>query len=75
MEKNKITRTNKFLKQYRKLLKTNDFKEEDFIKVLEWLTYNEELPPKYKNHLLQPKIMRNMGMSYSTRYFIRIYFW
>lgn len=72
MKNYKIQRTNIFLKQYAKLLKQNNFKEEEFIKVLKHLSNNKILPPKYKNHLLNPKNKRNMGMSYTTRYFIII---
>lgn len=64
-----IKRTNKFTKQYSKMLKQNNFKEEEFINVLKLLANNELLPPKYKNHLLNPKSNRYMGMPCSARYF------
>lgn len=70
--KYKIKRTNKFTIQYAKLLKQNNFKEEEFIKVLELLIHNQPLPLKYHNHLLNPKSKRNLGMSHTTRYIIRI---
>ena len=70
--KYKIKRTNKFTKQYAKMLKQKEFKEDEFIKVLGLLANDEVLPPKYKNHLLTPKSKRYMGMSYTTRYIIRI---
>ena len=60
-----IIRTNKFVKQYAKILKQKDFKETEFIKVLNVLSNNDLLPPKYKNHLLIPKSKRYMGMSYT----------
>ena len=63
--KYKIERTNKFIKQYEKILKQNEFKEEEFIKVLKMLSNDELLPTKYRNHLLSPKIKRYLGMSYS----------
>ncbi len=63
--KYKIERTNKFIKQYAKILNKKEFKEEEFIKVLSILANNEVLPVKYKNHLLNPKNKRNMGMSYT----------
>ena len=66
--KYKIERTNKFTKQYAKMLKQKEFKEEEFIKVLGLLANDEVLPPKYKNHLLNPKSKRYMGMSYITRH-------
>lgn len=62
----KIERTNKFIKQYAKMLKQNIFKEDEFIKVLKLLANNEVLPPKNKNHLLSPKSNRYMGMPYTT---------
>lgn len=70
--KYRIERTNKFIKQYGKILKQNNFKEEEFIKVLKMLTNNEILPRKYNNHLLEPKSKRNMGMPYTARYTSRI---
>ena len=53
--KYKIERTNKFTKQYAKILKQKEFKEDEFVKVLKLLTNNDVLPEKYKNHLLNPK--------------------
>ena len=70
--KYKIERTNKFTKQYAKIYKQKNFKEDEFIKVLKMLINNEVLPPKYRNHLLNPKNKRCLGMSYSTRCVIRI---
>ena len=64
--KYKIVRTNKFIKQYAKMLKQNNFKEEEFIIVLKLLANNEVLPPKNMNHLLNPKSNRYMGMSYTA---------
>ena len=52
-----IEKTNKFAKQYAKVLKQKEFKEEEFIKVLTLLANDEILPPKYKNHLLKVLIM------------------
>lgn len=63
--KYKIERTNKFIKQYAKILNKKEFKEEEFIKVLSILANNEVLPVKYKNHLLNPKNKRSMGMPYT----------
>lgn len=72
MVKYKIERTKKFTKQYAKMLKQKNFKEDEFVKVLKMLADNELLPAKYHNHLLEPKKNRNMGMSYSARCVIRI---
>lgn len=67
-----IQYTNKFKKQYNKLLKNPNFKKEAFETVFEYLSNGEQLPEKYRNHLLIPKSERNMGMSCSTRCIIRI---
>ncbi len=63
--KYEIKRTNKFIKQYSKILNQKEFKEDEFIKVLSILSNNEVLPAKYKNHLLNPKSKRHLGMSYT----------
>lgn len=70
--KYKIKRTNKFIKQYSKILQQKNFKEDEFITVLQMLSNNILLPPKYKNHLLQPKSTRYMGMPYSAWCFVRV---
>lgn len=66
-----IQRTNKFKKSYAKLMKQQNYKKfkEEFEKVIEILSNNELLPSKYRNHLLEPKSKRYMGMSYITRCF------
>lgn len=58
--------TNKFKKNYEKMLKQASFKNEEFEKVIEILSNNELLPAKYNNHLLRPHSKRYMGMSYTT---------
>lgn len=67
-----IQYTNKFKKQYNKLLKNPNFKKTELEKVLEYLANNEQLPEKYRNHLLTPKSERSLGMSYTTRCIIRV---
>lgn len=67
-----IQYTNKFKKQYNKLLKNQNFRKSEFEKVIECLSNNELLPTKYRNHLLNPKSIRCMGMSCTTRYTVRI---
>ena len=67
-----IQYTNKFKKQYKRLLKNPNFKKEEFEKVFEYLSNDIKMPEKYRNHLLTPKSERSMGMSCSTRYIIRI---
>ena len=64
--------TNKFKKQYAKIRKQSNFKKSEFEKVINMLSNNEILPTKYNNHLLNPKINRNLGVSHSARYTIRI---
>ena len=66
MIKNKyqIKFSNTFKKQYIKINTNPNFKQEEFYKVIEMLSNNEVLPPKYKNHLLNPKSKRHLGMSY-----------
>ena len=67
MIKNKyqIKFVNTFKKQYIKIKNNPHFKQEEFNKVIEMLSNNEVLPTKYKNHLLNPKSKRCMGMSYT----------
>ena len=60
--------TNKFKKQYAKIKRQQNFKKEEFEKVIDLLMNNKILPEKYKNHLLTPKHNRNMGMLYSARH-------
>lgn len=70
--KYKVQRTNKFKKQYAKILKQKEFKEDEFVNVLKMLSNNELLPPNYKNHLLTPKNKRYLGMSFTKWYITRI---
>lgn len=62
-----IQYTNKFKKQYSKIRKQQYFKQAEFEKVIEILSNNELLPTKYRNHLLNPKSERSLGMSCTTR--------
>ena len=41
-----------------------NYDESEFIKVVTMLANGEVLPVKYCNHLLEPKVKRNMGMPY-----------
>lgn len=66
MSKYKIEYTTKFKKAYKKLITKQGYNENDFKKVLELLANDEILPEKYRNHLLEPKNNRIMGMSYKT---------
>ena len=58
MSKYTIIKTNRFLKDYKKMQKRNNFDEKEFVKVVTMLANGEELPAKYCNHLLEPKSER-----------------
>lgn len=66
MNKYTIFRTNKFKKDYKKMMKRNNFDEKEFIKVVSMLANGEKLPEKYSNHILEPKSERSIRMSYKT---------
>ena len=55
--------TNTFKKQYSRIKRNQNFKQEEFINLLKLLIENENLPSKYKNHPLNPKSKRHLGMS------------
>lgn len=44
----------------------NNFDETEFVKVVSMLSNGETLPPKYCNHILEPKSERILWMSYKT---------
>lgn len=58
MSKYTILKTNRFLKDYKKMQKRNNFDEKEFVKVVTMLANGEELPEKYCNHILEPKSKR-----------------
>lgn len=66
MTKYRIEYTSKFKKSYKKLISQKGYNESDFKKVLEMLSTDKILPEKYRNHLLEPKSSRIMGMSYKA---------
>lgn len=66
INKYKIEYTTKFKKSYKKLVSQSQYNESDFIEVLKMLANDIPLPAKYKNHLLEPKSNRFMGMPYKT---------
>ncbi len=72
MKRYEIKLTNKFKKQLKKLQKQSNFNYDSLDEVINILASNELLPAKYRNHLLEPKKKRNMGMSCTTRCTIRI---
>ena len=63
--KYQIKFVNTFKKQYERIKNNPIFKQEEFNKVIEILSNNEIMPEKYKNHLLNPKSKRYLGMSYT----------
>lgn len=72
MRKYNIVRTNKFKKEYENIKKQKFFKEKDFTDVVDILAMGEQLPEKYKNHLLEPKSKRVLRMSYKARLALNI---
>ena len=59
-------------KQLKKLQKQPNFNYKALDEVINILASNDILPSKYRNHLLEPKKKRNMGMSCIARCIIRI---
>lgn len=68
MKQYEIKLTTKFKKQLKRLQKQSNFNYNALNEVINILSSNELLPAKYRNHLLEPKSKRNMGISCSTRY-------
>ena len=64
--------TTKFKKQLKIIRKHPNFDYNALDKIINMLSNNEMLPAKYRNHLLEPKSKRNMGMSCSARFIARI---
>ena len=52
--------------------KQKNFDENALNTVIELLANDEVLPDKYRNHLLEPRSKRFMGMSYKTRLVINL---
>ena len=71
--KYKITETNKFKKDYRKIKLRGNFNEKEFITVVTMLANDEKLPEKYENHLLEPRSERYMGMPYKAQLTFNVY--
>lgn len=72
MKQYDIKLTNKFKKQLKRLQHQSNFSYEALDEVIKLLSTNQILPAKYRNHLLEPKKNRNMGMSCATRCIIGI---
>ena len=70
--KYEIKRTNQFKKDLKMVMKRETFDVEILNNVVEMLANDIELPEKYKNHLLEPKSKRIMGMPFETELAIRI---
>ena len=68
MSQNKyeIKRTNQFKKDLKMVMKREVFDAQLLNDVVEMLANDIELPEKYKNHLLEPKTKRFMGVSFKT---------
>lgn len=62
-----IKYTNRFKKSYNKLISTQNFNKANFKFVIDSLIQNQILPQQFKNHLLNPKSKRYLGMSYFSR--------
>ncbi len=72
MHKYYIKLTNNFKKSLDKMRKQKNFDENALNTVIELLANDEILPDKYRNHLLEPKSKRFMGMPYKARLVINL---
>ncbi len=70
--KYEIKRTNQFKKDLKMVMKRETFDAKILNDVVEMLANDIELPEKFKNHLLDPKSKRIMGMSFKAKLAIRI---
>ena len=55
MSKYRIEYTTRFKRQFKKIMASNKYSEEDFKTVVSMLANDDILPEKYHNHLLEPK--------------------
>jgi len=74
MSQNKfeIKRTGQFKKDLKTLMRREVFDAKLLNDVVEMLANDIELPEKFKNHLLEPKNKRTMGMSFKTKLVVGI---
>ena len=72
MHKYEIKVTNSFKKSLNKIRTQKFFDEKALNTVIEILANDEILPDKYRNHLLEPKSKRFMGMPYKARLVINL---
>ena len=64
--KYEIKITSRFKKDLKIVRKRNCFDADLLNEVVEKLANDVQLDPKYKNHLLEPKSKRTMGMSFKA---------
>lgn len=64
--KYEIKITSRFKKDLKVVRKRKYFDADLLNEVVEKLANDVQLDPKYKNHLLEPKSKRNMGMSFKA---------
>ena len=64
--KYEIKITSRFKKDLKMVRKRNYFDVDLLNQVVEKLANDVQLDPKFKNHLLEPKSKRIMGMSFKT---------
>ena len=62
--KYEIKRTNQFKKDLKMMMKREIFDAKILNDVVEMLANDIELPEKFRNHLLEPRAKRFMGMSF-----------
>lgn len=72
MNKYRVEYTTKFKKSYKKLIVKQGRSQDDFKKVIDILANDIPLPEKYRNHLLEPRKSRSMGMPYKSRLVINL---
>ena len=65
--------TNKFKKDFKAMQKRKVFDNKAFEFVIDTLRKGEILPKKHRNHLLEPKSERSLGMSYIFHVYSRVH--
>lgn len=67
-----IKRTSQFKKDLKRMMKRDVFDAAILNDVVEMLANDIELPENFRNHLLEPKSKRVMGMPFKTKLVIRV---
>ena len=67
-----IVATNGFMKQLNRIIFKQHRSEADLVELVFLLANNMDIPNKYKNHLLEPKSQRLMGMSHKAGLVVNI---